>query len=325
MKIAVIGHAGYVGSALVPALLNDGHEVIGMDRYLYGNPHGPHERLRQIKGDVRDRTSMHWAIEDSDAVIHLACISNDPSFSLNPKLAKEINYESFHHFTSAIKEKKPLRVIFASSSSVYGVKAENKVHEGLSCEPLTDYSKYKLMCEHMLLENEFPDSTVTILRPATICGYAPRLRLDVIINALTLDAITKNEIHIHGGEQIRPNLNIHDMVRAYKHVLRMPIGKINKQIYNVGGENYSVNELAFQVQNVIASAKLCKKKVSDNRSYRIDSSKIKQELDFAPAYSLRSAIESLKQAFDAGLIGDPSESRYHNLKVIKELQNEGAI
>ncbi len=241
MKICVIGGGGYVGAALVPELLKTGHEVLVMDSFYYGNYLLSHPKLKMIKGDVRNRTDVHWATDGMDAVIHLACISNDPSFDLQPKLAKGINLDCFHHTISAVRKNKPMKFIYASSSSVYGVSKLDKVDESAPCKPLTDYSKYKLQCEDMIKDANLKDTAWTILRPATICGYAPRLRLDVIINALTASALAKGVITVHGGEQIRPNLNILDMVRAYVTVLKAPQGKVNGKTYNVGDENKSVN------------------------------------------------------------------------------------
>lgn len=325
MKICVIGGGGYVGSALVPELLKQGHEVIVMDKFYYGNYLTTHPRLKMIKGDVRSRTDVHWATQDMDAIIHLACLSNDPSFNLNPKIAKGINLDCFHHTISAVRKNKPMKFIYASSSSVYGVSALDRVDESAPCKPLTDYSKFKLECEEMIKDAGFKDTSWTILRPATICGYAPRLRLDVIINALAASALAKGTITVHGGEQIRPNLNVHDMVRAYVTVLKAPQGKVNKQTYNVGDQNKSVNELAFLVQEVLPSAKIVREPTKDIRSYRVDSSKIKKDLDFAPSYGLKSAIQSLKDAFTSGLIGDIDASKYHNIKAIREGLYEGSI
>lgn len=324
MRICVMGGAGYVGSMLVPALLNDGHEVTVLDTFYYGNPLMGHPRLKMITGDVRDMTMVNWVIKDTDAVVHLACISNDPSFDLKPTLARSINLDCFHHTISAIRRHKTSRFIFASSSSVYGVREEPEVTEELQCRPLTDYSKYKLQCEKLIEEAKFVDTSWTILRPATICGYAPRLRLDVIVNALAIDAISKGEITIHGGEQIRPNLNIRDMVRAYKTVLKAPGNKVTGKTYNVGGQNNSVEDLAKIVKRIIP-AHIRKEQIKDKRSYRIDSSKIKRELDFSPAYGIPEAVASINEAYIQGLIQDPENSRYHNINRLKELINEGAV
>ncbi len=324
MKICVIGGGGFVGSALVPELLKTGNEVVVMDKFYYGNYIQTHKNLKMIKGDVRTRADVHWVTQDMDAVIHLACISNDPSFNLNPKLAKGINLDCFHHTISAIRKNKPMKFIYASSSSVYGVSAMDKVDESAPCRPLTDYSRFKLKCEEMIREANFKDTAWTILRPATICGYAPRLRLDVIINALSASALAKGIITVHGGEQIRPNLNIHDMVKAYTTVLKASQGRVNGKTYNVGDQNKTVNELAFMVQD-ITGAKINREPVKDIRSYRVDSGLIKKDLDFSPTFGLKSAIYSLKDAYLAGLIGDIEASKYHNLKTIREGISEGTI
>ena len=231
MRVLVAGGAGYVGSKLVPALLAKGYEVTVLDLYLYGNHVlKPHPRLKEIKGDIRDLKIVREALTGCNHVIHLACISNDPSFELNPELGKSINFDAFEPFVLLAKQMKIRRFIYASSSSVYGVKEDPNVTEEMVLEPLTDYSKYKALCEEVLLRYMDSSFICTILRPATVCGYAPRQRLDVVVNILANHAYHKKKIKIMGGSQMRPNIHIDDMVDAYLHVLEQPEEKVQGEI-----------------------------------------------------------------------------------------------
>jgi nucleoside-diphosphate-sugar epimerase len=224
--VLVTGGAGYVGSALVPKLLTAGHRVKVLDLYLFGDgilsAVADHPNLEQVKGDLRDRRLLERVLPGCDAVIHLACISNDPSFELDPELSKSINYDSFFGLVDVSKDSGVRRFIYASSSSVYGIKDEENVTEELSLQPLTDYSKYKALCEEVLLKKRAAGFTTIILRPATVCGYAPRLRLDLAVNILTNHAITNRLIKVFGGQQKRPNIHIEDMTDLYVASLRWP-------------------------------------------------------------------------------------------------------
>ena len=236
-RVLVTGGAGYVGAVLVPKLLAAGLEVTVLDLYMYGedvldavkdNP-----GLRQIKGDLRDAATVERALQGCDAVIHLACISNDPSFELDPELGKSINYDSFRPLVRAAKRAKVKRFIFASSSSVYGIKS-GSVTEESSLEPLTDYSKYKALCERVLTEERDPGFVTLILRPATVCGYSPRQRLDVIVNILTNHAVNTGKVKVFGGSQLRPNIHIEDMTDLYVLCLDLPDEAIDGKVFNAG-------------------------------------------------------------------------------------------
>jgi len=239
--VFVTGGAGYVGAALVPALIEAGHRVKVLDLYLYGddvldavkgNP-----RLEEIKGDIRDVVLLRRVIPGCDAVIHLACISNDPSFELDPELGKSINYDAFIELVKVSKDSGVKRFIYASSSSVYGIKSEQNVHEDLPLEPLTDYSKYKAMCEDVLMKERTPGFTTLIVRPSTVCGYSPRLRLDVIVNILTNHAVNERKIKVYGGDQMRPNIHIDDMVRLYREALEWPADAIDGGLHALAHES----------------------------------------------------------------------------------------
>ncbi len=285
MHVFVPGGAGYVGSRLVPALLNKGYSVTVYDLYLYGerlfddllqNP-----RLKQIKGDIRDLDTMHQALQGCDAVIHLACISNDPSFELNPQLGKSINLNCFEPFVKIAINQGIKRFIYASSSSVYGVKKEPHVTEEMSLEPLTDYSLFKAECEKILLKYASNDFICTILRPATVCGYAFRQRLDVVVNILTNLAYHTGQVKVTGGSQMRPNIHIEDMVQAYIHVLESPKKLIQNEIFNVGYHNHTVMELGKMTQEIVGKKRavdLFVEETNDNRSYHVSSEKILKKL-----------------------------------------------
>jgi nucleoside-diphosphate-sugar epimerase len=321
MRVFVAGGAGYVGSKLVPALLKQGHDVTVFDLYLYGDDVlQPHQRLSEVKGDLRDLEKVSKAIEGTEGVIHLACISNDPSFELNPELGKSINFDAFEPFVKIAKKKAVSRFIYASSSSVYGVKQEPNVTEEMSLEPLTDYSKYKALCEEVLLRYADDAFICTILRPATVCGYAPRQRLDVVVNILANYAYHKRKIKIMGGSQMRPNIHIDDMVDAYLHVLAQPAEKIQREIFNVGYHNHTVREIGEIVANVVGECEVEVVPTDDNRSYHVSSQKIAEKLNFVPLRTLEEAVQSLIDAFAAGQLPNSLEDkRYFNIKTMKDL------
>ena len=322
-KIYITGGAGYVGAMLVPKLLDEGYEVTVLDLMIYGEDVlKPHSKLRIIKGDIRDIELLKKSIPGSDAVIHLACISNDPSFELNPNLGKSINLDAFEPLVNISKLSKIKRFVYASSSSVYGVKAEKDVHEEMSLEPLTDYSKFKADCEKILGKYQSNDFTTTTIRPATVCGYSPRQRLDVVVNILTNLAFHKREISVFGGEQLRPNIHIADMVDAYLALLRAPKEKIAGEIFNAGTENQSVLELAKTVQKVMGKdVTLVATPTNDNRSYHISSKKIADKLGFKPSHTIAEASQDLKSALEQGLLPDSLvDERYFNIKRMQSIE-----
>jgi nucleoside-diphosphate-sugar epimerase len=319
--VMVTGGAGYVGSRLVPKLLDGGYRVQVLDLYLYGRPFVGIDdpNLVETVGDIRDRAAVDKAVAGADAVIHLACISNDPSFELNPDLGKSINYDCFPGLVASAKEHGVRRFVYASSSSVYGVKQEEQVTEELSLEPLTDYSKYKALCEELLLDAREPGFETLILRPATVCGYAPRLRLDLIVNILTNHAVHNRAIRVFGGKQIRPNIHIDDMTDLYVRSLSYPAEKIDGKIFNAGYYNQSVDELAATVRNVVGSDVAIKVEASDDaRSYRVNSDKIDRELGFRAERPIGQAVAELVNAFSRGLAPNPmSDPRYFNIKTMQ--------
>jgi len=323
-SVLVTGGAGYVGSALVPRLLEQGHRVTVLDWYLYGEDlfadQAGNPKLREVKGDIRDLAAVARALEGVDAVIHLACISNDPSYDLDPALGKSINADAFRPLVRAAKQAKVERFIYASSSSVYGVKADANVTEELPLEPLTDYSKFKALCEEILAEERAPGFTTVSVRPSTVCGYAKRLRLDLVVNILTNHAINKGAIRVTGGEQMRPNIHIDDMVDVYLQLLDEAPARIDGEIFNVGSENHTVLEIARIVQRCVgANIPIEVVPTNDPRSYHVSSEKIKKKLGFQPQRSVERAVLDLKAAFDAGRVSDPlTNPMYFNIKRMQE-------
>ncbi len=321
--ILVTGGAGYVGSALVPKLLDAGYAVRVLDLYLYGEdalaPVRGNPMLTELRGDLRDRAAVNRAMAGADTVIHLACISNDPSFELNPDLGKSINYDCFPGLIDSAKDAGVSRFIYASSSSVYGVKKEEDVTEELSLEPLTDYSKYKAMCEELLLDAREPGFETLVLRPATVCGYAPRLRLDLSVNILTNHAVNNRVIRVFGGKQVRPNIHIDDITDLYVQTVSLPSALIDGRIYNAGYYNQTIDDIAKSVRTIVGpDVSIRTEPTDDHRSYRINSDLIRRELGFIPKRDISEAVRGLCAAFGAGLIPDSmTEPRYFNIKTMQ--------
>lgn len=330
-NVLVTGGAGYVGSALVTKLLAAGHVVTVLDLYMFGHDVfksvASHPNLIQIVGDLRHMPAVEKALAGCDSVIHLACISNDPSFELDPALGKSINYDAFRPLVRAAKKAGVNRFIYASSSSVYGVKTEPEVTEDLPLEPLTDYSRFKAMCEDILHEEREPGFATLTIRPATVCGYAPRQRLDVIINILTNHAVNNRKIRVLGGDQLRPNIHIDDMVRLYETVLQFPAEQIDGRVYNAGYDNSSVADLAAMVKRVVEQDNELGGEIAietvptdDNRSYHVSSRKIARELGFKPQKTVDDAVRDLLAAFkDKRLRNTFDDPRYYNIKTMQAL------
>jgi nucleoside-diphosphate-sugar epimerase len=324
-NLLVTGGAGYVGSVLIPKLLAEGHKVAVLDLYIYGenvfDEFKEHPRLRQIKGDLRDPQIVRDAVWGCDAVIHLACISNDPSFELNPELGKSINYDSFRPLVRAAKAAGVERFIYASSSSVYGVKDDPEVTEELVLEPLTDYSRFKAMCEDVLAEERVPGFVTCTLRPATVCGYAPRQRLDVVVNILTNQALNTRRIKVMGGTQKRPNIHVQDMADLYVFLLQQPDETIDGEIYNAGYENHTLDQLAEMVRRQVGNDIMIDVvPTNDLRSYHVSSEKMRQKLGFEPKHTIEDAIRDLVSAFRAGKLPNSlDDPRYFNIRRMQEL------
>ena len=321
-KIFITGGAGYVGAMLVPRLLELGNSVTVLDLMWYGEDViDAHPNLVMVKGDIRDQVLLRKTIPGHDSVIHLACISNDPSFEMDPKLGESINLDAFQPLVEISRASGVNRFIYASSSSVYGVKSEPNVSEDMSLEPLTDYSRFKAECEKILANYQSPEFTTVTIRPATVCGYSRRQRLDVVVNILSNLAFHKRKITVFGGKQLRPNIHIADMVEAYVVLLNAPRELIAGEIFNAGYENQSVEELANSVRDVMGDdVELVTSPTDDNRSYHISSQKISKVLGFVPSHTIKDAIVYMKQALESGLLPNSlTDDKYFN---IKRMQSE---
>ena len=323
-KILVIGGAGYVGSALVPKLLNAGHYVRVLVTFWFGMPFLVNENLICIQGDIRSY-DLSLAMKDIDTVIHLACISNDPSFELNSDLGRSINYDAFLRVIKAAQAAKIGRFIFASSSSVYGVKNTPDVTEEMSLEPLTDYSKYKAFCEMELRMISTDKLPWVIIRPATVCGYAPRMRLDLSVNILTMAALTKGKIMVFGGSQIRPNIHIEDITDLYVRLINEEDDRIIGRTFNAGGSNLSIETIAELVKKIIEQCNGKKIEIEkvptwDLRSYQVSSAKIERQLGWQTIRDVPDAVVHIMKAFNAGLIPNPDDPKYSNIKMMQLLK-----
>ena len=332
-NILITGGAGYVGTMLAYRLASENKKVIIYDTFWYGEPKDLffeiESKIKIVKADIRDLNSFEIAIKDNnvDCVIHLACVSNDPSYELNPDLGKSINYDCFENLVKISKENGVKRFIYASSSSVYGIKDEDQVTEDLSLEPLTDYSKYKALCEEILQKYIDKNFVGMIVRPATVCGFSKRLRLDLSVNILTSHAYFKNKITIFGGEQYRPNLNILDMIEFYVQALKYDANLINGEIFNVGYENLKIKEIASLVKKIVEKDFVTETTPSnDNRSYRITSKKIADKLGFTAKHTVEDAIRSLYQNFENKTVANPFENDlFYNVQVMKRIYENKQI
>jgi nucleoside-diphosphate-sugar epimerase len=325
--VVVTGGAGYVGAVLVPKLLARGHRVRVLDLFLFGNevlPSG-NTALECVKGDIRDHTLVVQAMRGASDVIHLACISNDPSFELNPTLSRSINYECFEPLVAAARDAGVRRFVYASTSSVYGVSDAPDVTEDHPLVPLTDYNKYKGLCEPLLFKYQSPAFTTVTIRPATVCGYSPRLRLDLTVNILTNLAVNRRKITIFGGQQKRPNIHIDDIAELYVELLDLPAEQIAGKTFNAAYQNHTVAELGEMVRSVVsrempelAPIAVETSPSNDLRSYHVSSERIKRELGWTPNRTIEDAVIDLCRAFRAGKIPEPlTDLRYYNVKTIQ--------
>jgi nucleoside-diphosphate-sugar epimerase len=326
-KVLVIGGAGYVGAVLVPKLLDAGHAVRVLDLYMFGEDVLPkHPNLEEVKGDMRDQGLLEQVNQGVDAVIQLACISNDPSFELDPELSKSINFDAIEPTVRAAKAHGAKRFIYASTSSVYGVSDAPEVTEEHPLVPLTDYNKYKGLSEPHVLKHNDDDFTVVVIRPATVCGFSPRLRLDLTVNILTAKAISTRQVTVFGGSQKRPNIHVEDIAELYVALLDMPKEKIAGEIFNAGYENHTVAEIAEIVRTTVmrempelGEIEVVTTPSNDLRSYHVSSEKIKRVLGWEPKRGIDDAVVGLCRAFKEGKIpldalDDP---KYTNVKTVQ--------
>ena len=328
-NVLVTGGAGYVGHVLTPRLLKSGYNVTVYDILYFGAENLPrdHPGLTIVEGDIRDTAKLSEAFQGQDAVLHLACISNDASFELDENLSKTINYDCFEPMVMAAKEAGVRRFIYASTSSVYGISDSPDVTEDHPLVPLTLYNKYKGLCGKLLFKYLSDDFTCVVIRPATVCGYSPRCRLDLSVNILTNHAVNKGRITVFGGSQMRPNLHIEDMADAYELFLTAPSEKIQGEIFNVAYENQSIADIALFVRKVVmeeypekGEIEIVTTPTDDTRSYHVNSDKVRRVLGFEAKRNIEDAVRDLCRAFKAGKMPDSFENDwYFNVRTMKKI------
>ena len=324
-NVLITGGAGYVGTVLAPQLVAKGYDVTVYDIMYYGCELKAGPGLRMIDGDIRDTARFRDACRGVDAVIHLACISNDPSFELDEELSRTINYDCFEPMVIAAKEQGVRRFIYASTSSVYGVSDKPDVTEDHPLVPLTLYNRYKGLCEPLLFKHQSPEFVCVTIRPATICGYSPRMRLDLSVNILTNHAINTGRITVFGGEQLRPNLHIQDVCDLYALLLEIRDDAIAGETFNAGYQNHSIIDIAKIVRDVVqeefpekGEIDIVTTPTNDIRSYHINSDKIARKLGFRPKRGIEDAVRDLCRAFkDGKLPNSMTDEQYVNVKALK--------
>ena len=310
MKILVTGGCGYIGTVLVPKLLDQDHEVIVVDIQWFGNFLEDHENLTVIKMDVQDVDNL--PMEGVDAIVNLANIANDPCGDLNSKLSWEVNVLTTMKMTERAIEYGVKQIIHSSSGSVYGVKEEDHVTEELSLVPISDYNKTKMISERVFM-SYMDEITVHMIRPATVCGYSPRMRLDVAVNMLTMQACQNQRITVFGGDQTRPNIHIQDITDIFIHFLGK--GKDTAGVYNAGFENISILEIAERASAKIPS-EIVVTESNDPRSYRLNSDKL-LATGFSPKYNVAYGIDEVIEAYQSGRLV-PNDNCY-NIRTMKTL------
>jgi nucleoside-diphosphate-sugar epimerase len=310
VKILITGGCGFTGSVLTQEMLNDGHEITVIDTQWFGNYLQPHENLNVIKADVRDTSAI--PLQNVEAIIHLANIANDPGVELNPTLSWEVNVLASQQLANRAVRAGVSHFIFASSGSVYGVKDEPNVTEELELVPISAYNKTKMVAERVLLSYK-DELQVHCVRPATVCGVSPRMRFDVSVNLLTLQALRDGRMTVFGGAQVRPNIHIDDIIGVYNHFIKNPT--IPSGSYNAGFENISISDLANMVATE-TGASIETSESNDPRSYRQDSSKL-LATGFAPQKNVRSAIDEIIAAYQNGAVTDKDE--WHTVRWMSKL------
>ena len=311
MNVLVTGGSGYVGTMLVNDLLSHFHQVTVLDNDWFGNKLVPSSNLSLWKGDIRELD--RYCFNDFDSIIHLANIANDPAVELNPKLSWEVNVLASQQLIEKAVDSDIKQFIFASSGSVYGIRNEEKVTEELKPVPISTYNKTKMIAERVFLSYR-EKIKVHCVRPATVCGWSPQMRLDVCVNLLTFQALKEGKITVFGGDQIRPNIHIRDLCNVYMHFLENP--QLDSGFYNAGFENFSVIQIAQMISKEIP----CQIEIQDSndpRCYRQNSDKLKTT-GFLSRYCVKDAIEEIKKQYEKGILQD--DPRFHRVIWMKKMK-----
>jgi len=328
--ILITGGFGYVGSRLTPLLLEKGYKVKVLDLCLYGeygfdalkaDESWPkwNKSFTFIKGDIRNPDAVADAMKNVSTVIHLAAVSNDPTGDIDEVLTRQVNFDAVGLLAVKAREANVSRFINASSSSVFGIKDMADVTEEIEPEPLTYYSKYKMLAEWIIRAAASKDFCTVNIRPATICGYSPRQRFDLTVNKLTADAIRKNIITVNGGDQRRPNVGITDVINLYTQLIETKAELINGKTFNFGFENHKIIDIAKIIERELIdlSPRIEVTKVFDQRDYHISSQYLQSVLNYLPISSIRNEVVLLRREFDKGNFPDIDAPQYYNLKVMK--------
>jgi nucleoside-diphosphate-sugar epimerase len=324
-KILVSGGAGYIGSVLTEKLLDKGYKVVVLDNFTYtdmGIRHiNDHSNLTIIRGDIRNRKVVQKAMKGVESVIHLAAIANDPSGELDPRLTQQVNYEVYSMLLEEAKKNNVRRFLNASTFGVYGKKDGINITEQEILNPLKEYSICKAKSEELVRDSNSENFAAISLRCATVCGWSPRMRFDLIVNTLTAHAIINDKITVWGGDQKRPQIHIDDLTDYFVKLIDMPGEKIGGKIYNAGAHNTSISEIAETIREVMGG----KLEIvnapprDDERTYHVSSEKIAKELNLIPRKTIKDAIMDIIDAYERELWKNPNESIYHNVGRMKIL------
>jgi len=316
-RLLISGGGGFVGTVLTQRLLSLGHDVRVLDTFWFGDFIPAHERLTKVRGDMRDGALLDRVLDGVDTVVHLACLSNDPTSDLDADLTRAINYDACVDIVRRAKTSGVGRFIYASSASVYGVRDEADITEDMRLEPITLYSQYKAEIEQIVFNAGSDRFTTVAVRNSTVCGYSPRMRLDLIVSIFVMAAMKKGVITIEGGTQLRPLIHMGDLVDLYVGLLDADHAAIQQQAFNISGDNYRVADVARMVQARVP-CELTFTSVTDPRSYHVNTDKARRVLGYTTTRSIESAVDEIKDAFARGLIQE-TDSRCYNIRHLKHL------
>ncbi len=328
-RILVIGGGGYIGSALVPRLLDAGFRVRVLDIMMYGRaplePVRDHPNLELLEGDFRHVDNVVQAMRDVDSVVHLGAIVGDPACKLDESLTIDINLSSTRMIAQLAKSHNVQRFVFASTCSVYGARPE-MLDERSEARPLGIYGTTKYASEKVLQDLSASDFGPTILRFSTIYGLSGRTRFDLVVNLLTAKAKIDGEITVHDGDQWRPFVHVDDAARAIVAVLQAPVETVSNEIFNVGSseQNYTIRQIGELIhQQVISAELIISESGQDGRDYRVDFGKIRRLLDFHPTWTVEDGIQQVLEAIASGRVQDYRDPQYSNVAFLTQEGTSG--